>query len=323
MSRSKLSNTELKFYNTASGSDVIHAKLQSTSANTLVLSGATAGTKLAVKNMADPTESGDAATYNWVNSQIAAGETLAGAGLDKTNNTLSVDADGATLETNSNGEVQVKDAGITTAKLADASVTEAKLASLTSLTIAGNITAEGFIATGDTSTTEDGSGFGVCKAKSLNIQFNADQTISADGNFHVIGGSSDLASVQFDYDDAITLAVVLFTIPMNHSGTTSNDVALRFEVSFYNSSGVAQAYTDIYGQDATISMSHSSAQDVLFPGNMLLGNGNDRMAKLRLKVSHQQSSNTLKITGKSQVSAVCIDDNSGHTTRTYTSTGIQ
>lgn len=70
MSRSKLSNTELRYYNTAGGSEVTLAKIKGSTANTLVCEGATAATKVTLANIADPTGTGHAATYDYVNTQI-------------------------------------------------------------------------------------------------------------------------------------------------------------------------------------------------------------------------------------------------------------
>ena len=70
MSRSKLSNTELRFYNTSGASDVIYAKLKGTSTDTLILEGASSATKVQLQNVADPTGTGHAATYDWVNSKM-------------------------------------------------------------------------------------------------------------------------------------------------------------------------------------------------------------------------------------------------------------
>ena len=70
MSRSKLSNTELRFYNTSGDSDVIYAKLKGTSTDTVIFEGASSATKVQLQNVADPTGTGHVATYDWVNTQI-------------------------------------------------------------------------------------------------------------------------------------------------------------------------------------------------------------------------------------------------------------
>ena len=70
MSRSKLSNQELKFYNTSGASDVIYAKLKATQTDTLILEGASSATKVKLKNVADPTATGEVATFDYVNTKI-------------------------------------------------------------------------------------------------------------------------------------------------------------------------------------------------------------------------------------------------------------
>lgn len=70
MSRSKLSNQELKFYNTAGESDVIYAKLKGSSTDTVIFEGASSATKVKLKNVADPTATGEVATYDYVNTKV-------------------------------------------------------------------------------------------------------------------------------------------------------------------------------------------------------------------------------------------------------------
>ena len=70
MSRSKLSNTELKFYNTSGESDVVYAKLKGTSQNSLILEGGSGATKVSLQNVADPTGTGQVATWDYVNAKV-------------------------------------------------------------------------------------------------------------------------------------------------------------------------------------------------------------------------------------------------------------
>ena len=70
MSRSKLSNQDLKFYNTSGESDVIYAKIKGSSTDTLIFEGATSATKIKLKNVQDPSASGEVATYDWVNTKV-------------------------------------------------------------------------------------------------------------------------------------------------------------------------------------------------------------------------------------------------------------
>ena len=70
MSRSKLSNTELKFFNSSGESDVIYAKIKGSSTDTLILEGASSATKVRLTNVADPTSTSDVATYDWVNTKM-------------------------------------------------------------------------------------------------------------------------------------------------------------------------------------------------------------------------------------------------------------
>ena len=70
MSRSKLSNTELKFYNSSGESDVIYAKIKGSSTDTLILEGASSASRVTLKNVADPTSTGEVATWDYVNTKI-------------------------------------------------------------------------------------------------------------------------------------------------------------------------------------------------------------------------------------------------------------
>ena len=71
MSRSKLSNNELKFYQSNGGSDTIFAKIKGTSADTLILEGSTGATKVTLSNVADPTGTGHAATKDYVDTKVS------------------------------------------------------------------------------------------------------------------------------------------------------------------------------------------------------------------------------------------------------------
>ena len=57
-----------------------------------------------------------------------AGQITAGTALSKSANTLNVNVDGTTVEVNGSDQLQVKNLGISTAKLANDAVTAAKLA---------------------------------------------------------------------------------------------------------------------------------------------------------------------------------------------------
>ena len=70
MSRSKLSNTELKFYNTSGEADVIHAKMKGTTADSIIFEGSSSATKVKLKNVQDPTQTGEVATWDYVNTKV-------------------------------------------------------------------------------------------------------------------------------------------------------------------------------------------------------------------------------------------------------------
>ena len=70
MSRSKLSNTELKLHNTSGESDVVYAKLKGTSQNSLIMEGASGATKVSLQNVADRTGTGQVATWDYVHTKM-------------------------------------------------------------------------------------------------------------------------------------------------------------------------------------------------------------------------------------------------------------
>ena len=55
-----------------------------------------------------------------------------------------------------------------------------------------------------------------------------------------IGDETDLAAVQFSFDDAITLSQSTLVCRCKQTGFTGSIVSIVFEVSLYNSAGVAQ-----------------------------------------------------------------------------------
>jgi hypothetical protein len=69
MSRSQLKNSELRFYSVDGANETTKVKIAPTN-NILALSGATAGTKITISNVAEPTEDHHTATKNYVDSQL-------------------------------------------------------------------------------------------------------------------------------------------------------------------------------------------------------------------------------------------------------------
>ena len=69
MSRSKLANAELRWYTSSGGTETTKVKLVPTN-DVLTVQGATAGTKVKLSNLADPTANTDGATKSYVDTQI-------------------------------------------------------------------------------------------------------------------------------------------------------------------------------------------------------------------------------------------------------------
>lgn len=135
MPRSKLSGSELQFFDVVSGSESTLTKLKSTEQNTLNLEGNTNTDRVRITNVAQPTQASDVTTKDYVEGELT---TLV--------NDLVVT------------ESQIQDAAITETKIADASVTTDKIGTLTALTVDGPIVATSFITDGDAGGSSSGGG---------------------------------------------------------------------------------------------------------------------------------------------------------------------
>jgi len=215
---------------------------------------------------------------------------------------------------------KILNANVTADKLAANAVTTSKIGNLTSLTVNGIVNATGFVASGSGGETD--GGFTLPKAKSLNIDFTTTQSVSGDDTFVVMGSDSSLAAVTFAFDDNITMASGLSTFRVTHNGTNGTTTTVRYEVSYYNDAGVAQAYSDVAGQDATFGLYSSSSTDYQLGIQGLLGDGSTKIASIRLKIKHDVASDTLAVKDSLQLTAIVVEDSSGAVSRTYNAGSI-
>jgi hypothetical protein len=209
---------------------------------------------------------------------------------------------------------------VTADKLAANSVTTSKIGNLTSLTVNGIVNATGFVASGSGSETD--GGFALPKAKSLNINFATTQSVTGDDTFVVVGSDSALASVTFAADDNITMSLTASTFRVSHLGTNGTTLTARYQVSYYNSQGVAQSYADVTSQDGTYQLSSSASTDYLLGLQGLIGDGATKIAGIRMRVKHDVASDTLAVKDSLQLTAIVVEDSSGAVTRTYNAGSI-
>lgn len=221
------------------------------------------------------------------------------------------------LKTDSVTEAKILNGSVTADKLASNSVTTSKLGILSGLTVNGIVNATGFVATSGGGETD--SGFALPKAKSLSINFTTDQSITGDDTYTTIGGDSSLAAVTFAYDDNITMGTAQSVFRVNHTGTNNTTLSCLYEISYYNDAGVAQSYNDISTQVRTFGLYSASATDYLLGHQAGLGDGATRIASVRMRVKHDQASDSVAITDSLQLTCIAIDDSSGNINRTYTS----
>ena len=214
-------------------------------------------------------------------------------------------------------EAKILDGAVSADKLAANSVTTSKLGTLTGLTVNGIVNATSFVAT--SSGGESDSGFALPKAKSLSIDFTTNQSISGDDTYATVGSSSDLAAVTFAYDDNITMAITTSLFRVEHTGTNGTTITALYEVSYYNASEVAQAYSNVTTQPRTYQMYSSSATDYLLGHQATLGDGATRIAKIRMRLKHDVASDSVAVTDSLQMTTIAIDDSSGNISRTYSS----
>ena len=166
---------------------------------------------------------------------------------------------------------------------------------------------------------ESGGGYALPKAKSLSINFVTDQPVTGDSVYAIVGSDSLLSSVRFAVDDAITMAIALSTFRVTHFGTSGTEITIVFEASYYNSAGVAQPYVEMAGQESTFNL-YSATEHTYQLGNTIsIGDGVTPIARIRLKLKHDNASDTVSIADSLQITALAIDDSSGNTNRVYSS----
>ena len=224
--------------------------------------------------------------------------------------------DAAVLKNDAVETNKIKNLNVTEGKLANNSVTTSKIGSLTSLTVNGLVTATGFLASG--SGSESDGGFALPKSKSSSIDFNTDQTISGNNAFATIGSAVAAAGLTFTYNDNITMAFALCAFRIEHTGTNNTNLSINFEVSEYNASQVAGSFSDLSGNIPDFQLyTASGSQDFLLSHQAVIGDGATRIASIRMRVKHDQTNDTVKITDSAQLTAIAVSDDSGNTSKTY------
>lgn len=260
------------------------------------------------------------ASNSVTSSKIAASNVLTSHIADSQITTAKIASDqvnASHLKADAVTEAKILDGAVSADKLAANSVTTSKLGTLTGLTVNGIVNATSFVAT--SSGGESDSGFALPKAKSLSIDFTTNQSISGDDTYATVGSSSDLAAVTFAYDDNITMAITTSLFRVEHTGTNGTTITALYEVSYYNASEVAQAYSNVTTQPRTYQMYSSSATDYLLGHQATLGDGATRIAKIRMRLKHDVASDSVAVTDSLQMTTIAIDDSSGNISRTYSS----
>ena len=219
------------------------------------------------------------------------------------------------LKSNSCTTDKVQDGAITADKLASNSITTSKMGTLSGLTVNGIVNATAFVASGAGS--ESDGGFALPKSKSLSIDFNSNQTISGDDTFATIGGSNAGAGVNFAYDDHITLCLCFSVFKIQHTGTNGSNIVPNYEIAYYDGSGNQQSFNDVSGALNDFQLYSTFPIDYQLSHQDVLGDGTTRIASIRLRIKHDNSSDTLVIKDSLQITALAVDDSSGNTNKTY------
>ena len=228
------------------------------------------------------------------------------------------------MKVNSIATNSIQDSAVTSTKIADNAVTNSKIGTLNGLTVNGIVNATGFVATSGSG--EEGDAFGLPRAKSLSITYQQDKALVGNDTYVSIGDETDLGAVQFAFDDNITLCLSQSAFRLKQTGVEfSSQFTSVYEVAFYNSAGVQQPYVEMtsqarpyfnldlagFGQAVTAS---AVATLVAFAG---IGNGTDRIARVRLRVKHNNASASYALTDSAQITCLAVADDSGNTQRTF------
>ena len=101
------------------------------------------------------------------------------------------------------------------------------------------------------------------------------------------------------------------------TGTTNTELITIYEVSFYNSSQVAQAFVEASETEDDFSVDAGETYSWLLSFQGVVGDGSQRIAKIRQRLKHDTASANIALNGTAQLTALSIDETSGNTSRTY------
>ena len=90
-----------------------------------------------------------------------------------------------------------------------------------------------------------------------------------------------------------------------------------YEASFYNSSQVAQAYVEATDTEDDFEIDAGETHSWLITYGGVVGDGSQRIAKIRNRFKHDTASANIAFTNTAQLTALAVDDTSGNTSRTY------
>ena len=200
-------------------------------------------------------------------------------------------------------------------QLAAGSITTDKLGTLTSLNVAGGISATDIVLSGSGAT--GASGYSLAKAVYFNVDFDVDYALTTD--FAPIAG----AYVQFDYSDQIMFTTNVFRLVYQGDGTSGNEVEFVIAHRFYDENGVPEAQITPSGYD-----SHS-----LVPGDSdpmetalfsLSGDGDDKILHSVSIWSRKTGSGTVVLPAQSDWFGLCtvVQTNSSRQQHSWTAEGL-
>ena len=91
-------------------------------------------------------------------------------------------------------------------------------------------------------------------------------------------------------------------------------------MAYYDANQTQLAFSDLSGNTSDYHLFTPASlgnQDVQLSHPGVIGDGSGRIASIRLRIKHDQSADTVKVTDSMQLTVIAVDDTSGNTNKAY------
>ena len=204
---------------------------------------------------------------------------------------------------------------VSTKNYVDTQITSRLNDNFTNITVDNTVSSKNFISPGSSGDSSDV--YSIPKMKSLSIHFSTVQTIIGNDTFVTIGSDSQLSGIFFSYDENITMAFVMSTFKILHNGTNGSSIFPNYEIAYYNEFQNQQSYEGVSGMFNDFQLYSEEDTEYQIPHQSILGDGINRIASIRIRIKHDNNSDSLSIKDSLQMTAFAISESLGHLHRTF------